>query len=77
MTIQMDASKQGKKLFQGIVTESLPDTHFRVKLLDEDKEIMTYLGGKMKINRIRIFIGDKVTVEIDQYGGKGRIVRRM
>lgn len=77
MAIQMDTSKQGKLLFQGIVTECLPDTHFRVKLLDDDREIMTYLGGKMKINRIRIFIGDKVTVELDQYGGKGRIIRRM
>ncbi|MEK9182258.1 MAG: translation initiation factor IF-1, partial [Patescibacteria group bacterium] len=39
-------------------------------------EIMAYLSGKMRMNRIRVLIGDKVVVELDEYGGKGRIVKR-
>ena len=60
----------------GIVTEALPDTLFKVKLGD-GKELLSFLSGRMRMNRIRVLIGDKVTVEIDPYGGKGRITRRM
>lgn len=60
----------------GVVTESLPNTFFRVKIEGKD-EILTYLSGKMRMNRIRVLIGDKVRVELDPYGGKGRIVQRM
>lgn len=56
--------------------EALPDTLFRVEL--EDKSlILAYLGGKMKINHIRIIVGDKVKLVLDPYGGKGRITRRL
>lgn len=60
----------------GVVTEALPNTFFRVRLEDES-EILTYLAGKMRMNRIRVLIGDKVKVELEPYGGKGRIVQRM
>lgn len=60
----------------GVVTEALPNTFFRVKLEDES-EILTYLAGKMRMNRIRVLVGDKVRVELEPYGGKGRIVQRM
>jgi len=70
-------SKQGKEIVQGIVVESLPNTLFKVQLEGpEEKVILTFLGGKMVHNRIRVVIGDRVSVEIDPYGGKGRIVRR-
>jgi translation initiation factor IF-1 len=64
-----------KDTVTGVVTEALPNTLFRVKLADE-KEMMAYLSGRMRINRIRVLVGDTVTVEIDPYGGKGRIVKR-
>ena len=64
-----------KDTVTGVVTEALPNTLFRVKLTDE-KEMMAYLSGRMRINRIRVLVGDTVTVEIDPYGGKGRIVKR-
>ncbi|MDO8510431.1 MAG: translation initiation factor IF-1 [bacterium] len=60
----------------GVVTEALPNTLFRVKP-DEGAEFLAYLSGKMRLHRIRVMIGDKVQVEIDPYGGKGRIVRRL
>jgi translation initiation factor IF-1 len=60
----------------GVVTEALPNTFFRVKL-EDGNEILTYLAGKMRMNRIRVLIGDKVKLELEPYGGKGRIIQRM
>ena len=60
----------------GTVSEALPDTLFRVRL-DSGEEILTYLAGRMRLHRIRVLIGDRVSVEIDPYGGKGRIVKRL
>lgn len=60
----------------GVVIEALPDTLFKVRLQD-GKELLSFLSGRMRMNRIRVLIGDKVTVEIDPYGGKGRITKRL
>ncbi len=59
----------------GSVVEALPNTMFKVSL-DDGEEILAYLSGKMRLNRIRVLIGDKVEMEIDPYGGKARIIRR-
>lgn len=72
----MQNAKERPESTMGVVTEALPNTMFRVKL-DNDQEILTYLAGKMRLHRIRVLIGDKVRVELDQYGGKGRIVQRL
>jgi len=62
---------------RGVVTEALPSTLFRVKIEDknvnnggEPKEILAYLGGKMRMHRIKVLIGDGVEVVLDSYGGK-------
>lgn len=60
----------------GSVVEALPNTMFKVELDGEGGEILAYLSGKMRLNRIRVLIGDKVEMEIDPYGGKARIIRR-
>ncbi len=60
----------------GTVLEALPNTIFRVTL-DGDKEVLAYLAGRMRINRIRVLVGDRVEVLLDQYGEKGRIIRRL
>jgi translation initiation factor IF-1 len=59
----------------GIVTEALPNTLFRVDLGD-DKIIICYLSGKMRMHRIKVLLGDRVEVLLDPYGGKGRIIKR-
>ncbi len=67
------------ELRKGVVIEALPNTMFRVILEgdnEEDAEI-AYLSGRMKRFRIRIIVGDKVEIKIDEYGGKGRIIKRM
>ncbi len=60
----------------GTVTEALPNTLFRVSL-EDDKIIISYLSGKMRMNRIKVLVGDRVEVLLDPYGGKGRIVKRI
>jgi len=60
----------------GIVLEAFPNTLFKVKLEGEKGEVLAYLAGKMRMNRIKVLVGDRVEVELDEYGGKGRIVRR-
>jgi translation initiation factor IF-1 len=65
---------------RGIVTEALPSTLFRVKIEDKtenQKEILAYLGGKMRMHRIKVLIGDGVEIVLDPYGGKGRIIKRL
>lgn len=73
----MQEKKQLVKTVFGIVTESLPNTFFKVKIDGENNEILTYLAGKMRLHRIRVLIGDRVSVELDPYGGKGRITKRL
>lgn len=71
----MAIENKKKESVEGVVVEALPDTLFRVEL-KEKEIILAYLSGKMRMHRIRVLIGDKVTVEIDPYGGKGKIVKR-
>jgi translation initiation factor IF-1 len=61
---------------EGIVTETLPNTMFRVKL--ENGHIVTaHISGRMRKNYIRILTGDKVTVQLTPYDlSKGRITYR-
>ena len=61
----------------GIVEEALPATNFRVRL-EDGKEILAYLSGKMRRHYIRIIPGDRVIVEMTPYDEKrGRITRRL
>ncbi len=61
---------------EGIVIEVLPKTQFKVKLLN-NHVILAYLGGKLRINNIRILEGDKVRIEMSPYDlTKGRIIYR-
>ncbi|HEY4493426.1 MAG TPA: translation initiation factor IF-1 [Candidatus Paceibacterota bacterium] len=60
----------------GTVIEALPDTNFKVALPD-GSVVHAYLAGKMRLHRIRVLVGDTVGVELDQYGRRGRIVKRM
>jgi len=70
-----DSDKQNKIVLIGTVVESLPDTHFRIQL-EDGALLLGYMSGKMKYNRIRIYVGDKVELELDSYGGKPKIIRR-
>ena len=64
----------------GVVTESLPNTMFRVELQTTSNvtyNILCTLSGKMRMNYIKIMPGDKVKVEMSPYDmTKGRISYR-
>jgi translation initiation factor IF-1 len=62
---------------EGKVTETLPNTMFRVEL--ENGHVVTaHISGKMRKHYIRILTGDKVKVEMTPYDlSKGRITFRM
>ena len=62
--------------FEGTVTELLPNAMFRVKL-ENGHDVLAHTSGKMRKNRIRVLVGDKVNVEMTPYDlTKGRITFR-
>jgi translation initiation factor IF-1 len=61
---------------EGTVTESLRDATFRVELANGHK-VFAYVGGKLRMNYIRILPGDRVLVELSPYDlSRGRITYR-
>ncbi len=61
---------------QAVVTESLPNALFRVKL-DNGHVVLAHISGKMRKHYIRILPGDSVTVQLSPYDlSRGRIVYR-
>ena len=69
--------KEEKNLCEGVVLESLPSTLFKIKL-DDGKEILAHLSGKMRLHYIKVLPGDRVRVEMTPYDDtKGRIVHRL
>jgi translation initiation factor IF-1 len=61
---------------RGVVAELLPAGSFRVKL-ENGQEIIGFLSGKMRMNKIRILPGDEVKLEMTPYDlTKGRITYR-
>lgn len=71
----MDQSQE--TLVYGTVEEALPNALFRVKLDETNTTVLAYLAGKMRRFRIRVLVGDKVSIVPDPYGGKGRITKRL
>ena len=69
-------AKQEAIEVEGVVTEVLPDQKFRVKL-QNDHVVLAYAAGKMSKFRIRVLVGDRVTVELSPYDmSRGRITYR-
>lgn len=62
---------------QGTIIETLPGATFRVQL-ENGKEVLAYISGKMRMYRIKIVPGDCVLLEMAQASdNRGRIVRRL
>jgi translation initiation factor IF-1 len=61
---------------EGVVTESFPNAVFEVELPNGHK-VLAHVSGKMRMNYIRIYPGDKVTIELSPYDlARGRITWR-
>ncbi len=61
---------------EGVVTEALPNTNFKVEL-ENGHQILAHISGKLRMNYIKILPGDKVKVELSPYDlTRGRITWR-
>jgi len=71
-------AKQETITVKGTILEALSNAMFRIKLHDADKEVISLASGKIRMNRIRLVVGDLVEVEFSPYDlDKGRISRRL
>ena len=69
-------SDTGKKT--ATVIEALPNATFRLSFDDDEiSDGIGFISGRMRRNRIRVMIGDRVEVFLDPNGGQGRIERRL
>jgi len=69
--------KKDETEIEGVVTENLPNTTFRVQTGD-DRQCLCTLSGKMRMNHIRILPGDRVKLVMTPYDQtKGRIIYRL
>lgn len=68
---------QAKQEVEGTVTQALPNATFRVKVDNQDQEILCHLAGKMRLYHIKVMPGDRVRLVQSPYDiTKGRIVYR-
>ena len=74
-------TNEEKQFIEGVIVEALPNTLFNVEIkdkeTDETRVDLVYLSGKMRIHRIKVLVGDRVKIQVDPYGGRGRIVQRL
>ncbi|MCK4545491.1 translation initiation factor IF-1 [candidate division TA06 bacterium] len=71
--------QEGKKkgvVIEGVITEVLPNVKYRVKL-DTGQIVLAHVSGKIRMNKIKILPGDRVTIELSPYDiFRGRIIYR-
>jgi translation initiation factor IF-1 len=73
---KVSVSKSDVIEVEGVVTEAYPNAMFEVELPNGHK-ILAHVSGKMRMNYIRIYPGDKVTIELSPYDlTRGRITWR-
>ena len=70
-------SKDNIIKLDGVITEVLCNTNYRVKLENFESPILATLSGRMRQNNIKVLEGDTVEVEMSPYDlSRGRISRR-
>jgi translation initiation factor IF-1 len=63
---------------EGIITEVLRNTQYRVKLENFENVVLASLSGRMRQNNIKVLEGDRVTIELSPYDlSRGRISKRL
>lgn len=71
----LDGKEAGIEV-EGVVKENLPNAVFRVEL-QNGREVMAHVSGKIRMHFIRILPGDRVLVELSPYDlQRGRILYR-
>jgi len=70
-------SKEDILKLDGVITETLRNTMYRVKLENFEKPVLATLSGRMRQNNIKVIEGDTVELEFSPYDlTRGRITRR-
>ncbi|HOK34622.1 MAG TPA: translation initiation factor IF-1 [Candidatus Paceibacterota bacterium] len=70
--------KKEKLRKEGTVLEIYKNAVFKVRLDEDQREILAHLAGKLRIHYIKILPGDRVVVELSPYdSNRGRIVYRL
>jgi translation initiation factor IF-1 len=63
---------------EGVITEVLRNTNYRVKIENVENVILATLSGRIRQNNIKVLTGDRVQLEISPYDlSRGRITRRL
>lgn len=61
----------------GVIIDKQPNAFFKVQINDTEHVVLAQISGKMRKNRIRILMGDRVDVEMSPYDlSRGRITYR-
>src|SRR6266850_3141500 len=62
---------------EGTIIDKQPNAFFKVKLDNSAHVVLAAISGKMRKHRIRILVGDRVSVEMSPYDlTRGRITYR-
>jgi len=62
---------------EGVIIDKQPNAFFKVQINDSEHVVLAQISGKMRKNRIRILVGDRVAVEMSPYDlTRGRITYR-
>jgi translation initiation factor IF-1 len=70
------SDKKERTELSGVVKETLPNALFRVEL-EEGREVLAHISGRMRLHHIKVLLGDSVRVELSPYDlNRGRIVYR-
>jgi translation initiation factor IF-1 len=63
---------------EGVITEVLRNTNYRVKIENIENPILATLSGRIRQNNIKVLAGDRVQLEVSVYDlSRGRITRRL
>ena len=61
----------------GVIIDKQPNAFFKVRIENSEHVVLAQISGKMRKNRIRILVGDRVSVEMSPYDlSRGRITYR-
>ncbi len=70
-------AKEETLSLEGTVDEVLPNAMFRVIIDGIEKPVIGVISGRMRMNNIKILMGDRVEMEFSPYDlSRGRITRR-
>lgn len=73
---QTDTQRDDRLTLEGVIEECMPGTLFMVRC-NENHVALCTLSGKLRMNRIRLLVGDHVSIEVSPYDPKrGRVVWR-